>query len=81
MLAFSSLCIPSHLPQATLAAEDRHFEDLMSQLLQRFSGPAGARLLQSRGSLIVCRLAALLGGQRVFCQLAAVRSETILKET
>ena len=31
--------------------------------------------MQSRGSLIVCRLAELLGGQRVFCQLAAVLAE------
>ena len=31
-----------------LAAEDQHFEDLMRQLLRRFSGSAGARLLQVR---------------------------------
>lgn len=29
-----------------LAAEDKYFEDLMRQLLQRFRGTAGARLLQ-----------------------------------
>ena len=62
--------------QATLAAEDAHFEDLMRQLLARFSGPAGGRLLQARGSLVVCRLAALLGGQRVFRQLAAALAES-----
>ena len=33
-------------PQAMLAGEDKYFEDLMRQLLQRFSGTAGARLLQ-----------------------------------
>ena len=61
--------------QATLAADDAHFEGLMRQLLDRFRGPDGAKLLQRRGSLIVCRLAALLGGRRVFRALAAVLAD------
>ena len=47
----------------------------MRQLLDRFRGPEGAKLLQRRGSLIVCRLAALLGGRRVFRALAAVLAD------
>ena len=61
--------------QATLAADDAHFEGLMRQLLDRFRGADGAKLLQRRGSLIVCRLAALLGGRRVFRALAAVLAD------
>ena len=37
----------------------------------RFRGPAGARLLSRRGSLVVRKLAGLLGGEKVFSALAA----------
>lgn len=37
----------------------------------RFRGPAGGRLLARRGSLVVRKLAGLLGGEKVFCALSA----------
>ncbi|KAK9810224.1 hypothetical protein WJX72_006988 [[Myrmecia] bisecta] len=58
--------------QASIAGDQAHFLRLVKQLMDRFRGPAGARLLQRRGSLIVRRLAALLGGQQVFRALAGI---------
>ncbi len=42
-----------------------------ASVLCRFRGPVGSRLLQRRGSLVLRKLAALLGGQRVMCALAS----------
>ncbi|KAK9844103.1 hypothetical protein WJX81_004529 [Elliptochloris bilobata] len=56
-----------------LAADDEgQFRSLMQELLDRFRGPLGARLLQRRGGLIVRRLAARLGGRAVFGGLSAI---------
>ncbi|KAL0018783.1 hypothetical protein WJX77_010592 [Trebouxia sp. C0004] len=61
--------------QATIAEEQPQFGQVMQQLLERFRGPLGARLLQRRGSLILRKLSLLLGPQKVFCALADILNQ------
>ncbi|KAL0036125.1 hypothetical protein WJX79_004382 [Trebouxia sp. C0005] len=61
--------------QATIAEEQPQFGQVMQQLLERFRGPLGGRLLQRRGSLILRKLSLLLGPQKVFCALADILNQ------
>ncbi|KAK9805928.1 hypothetical protein WJX73_005859 [Symbiochloris irregularis] len=65
------VAVESLAVQASIAADEEHFRPLIQQLLNRFRGRSGAGLLQRRGSLIVRRLARLLGPRQVLCALAA----------
>jgi len=60
------------LVHAEISAEEEHFKLLLQGLLQRFRGDKGSALLQSRGALIVRGLCSLLGGVRVFRELACI---------
>ncbi|KAL0055697.1 hypothetical protein WJX82_003331 [Trebouxia sp. C0006] len=61
--------------QATIAEEQPQFGQVMQQLLERFRGPLGGRLLQRRGSLILRKLSLLLGPHKVFCALADILNQ------
>ncbi|CAL8466856.1 g6392 [Coccomyxa elongata] len=59
--------------QAAIAADDPlQFRTLMKELLDRFRGPGGARLLQRRGSLVVRKLVTRLGGRAVLSMLSSI---------
>ena len=55
-----------------IAQDERHFPRMLRALLGRFRGDRGAHLLQARGTLIVRGLCGLLGGVRVFSELATI---------
>ena len=56
--------------KADVAREDPHFAALLALILARFRDAES--LLEPRGSLVVRRLCALLGAERVFLELAAL---------
>ncbi len=57
---------------ATVADQQEHFAPVMQQLVERFRGPTGARLLQRRGATIVRQLCVHLGAGRVLMQCASI---------
>ena len=55
-----------------IAQDEQHFNRVLRALLDRFQGEAGLLLLQKRGSLILRGLSGLLGGTKVFSELATI---------
>lgn len=55
-----------------IAQEERHFKVVLRALLERFQGESGQVLLQKRGTLIIRGLCSMLGGIRVFRELATI---------
>ena len=55
-----------------IAQEEVHFKSVLRALLERFQGDAGPLLLQKRGTLIIRGLCGLLGGIKVFTELASI---------
>lgn len=55
-----------------IAQEDRHFKMVLQALLERFQGESGQVLLQKRGTLIIRGLCGMLGGTKVFSELATI---------
>eukprot|EP00892_Ulva_mutabilis_P010670 jgi/Ulvmu1/7976/UM004_0209.1 len=60
------------LVHVKIAQEERHFKDVLRALLERFQGESGQALLQKRGTLIIRGLCSMLGGTRVFRELATI---------
>ena len=60
------------LVHVKIASDEHHFNLVLRALLDRFKGEAGATLLQKRGTLILRGLCGLLGGIRVFSELATI---------
>lgn len=55
-----------------IAQEEAHFKLVLRALLDRFQGDQGPSLLQARGTLIVRGLCGMLGGIKVFSELATI---------
>lgn len=60
------------LVHVKIAQEERHFKVVLRALLERFQGESGQALLQKRGTLIIRGLCSMLGGTRVFRELATI---------
>jgi vacuole morphology and inheritance protein 14 len=60
------------LVHVKIASDEHHFHLALRALLDRFRGDSGATLLQKRGTLIIRGLCGLLGGIRVFSELATI---------
>ncbi|CAD7697493.1 unnamed protein product [Ostreobium quekettii] len=57
---------------AAIAQQEGHFSPVMAEVLGRFRGTEGTRLLHRSGSHIVQRLSCLLGPQEVYTELASL---------
>lgn len=66
------LWLQALLVHVKIAQEERHFKDVLRALLERFQGESGQALLQKRGTLIIRGLCSMLGGTRVFRELATI---------
>jgi vacuole morphology and inheritance protein 14 len=60
------------LVHVKIAQEERHFKMVLQALLERFKGESGQVLLQKRGTLIIRGLCGMLGGTKVFSELATI---------
>ena len=60
------------LVHVKIAQEERHFKMVLQALLERFQGENGQALLQKRGTLIIRGLCGMLGGTKVFSELATI---------
>lgn len=58
--------------EAYIAKDTSEFQRLVAALLDRFRGERGTQLLQSRGSLVIRRLCALLGSAKVFITVSTL---------
>jgi vacuole morphology and inheritance protein 14 len=58
--------------EASIAKDTPEFQRLVAALLDRFRGEKGTQLLQSRGSLVIRRLCALLGAEKVYSTVSTL---------
>lgn len=56
----------------SIAANPNHFRRVLMSLLDRFRGPSGFLLLQKSGALVIRRLCAHMGSERVFQEFASI---------